>query len=148
MANSGGHQPVWRCQPLFSLKMLQSQCEKNMMFVCIISIMMTNFVVLQSKLNVSESFKVLAGLGGLDPVARKNLRGPFLIYIKRFINKQLFKVIKIIVWYFTCFLLVLYEETFFRQIQAFLYVTKMNLLGLYNDIFYQILILQALNYKY
>jgi len=38
-------------------------------------------------MNVSESFKVLAGLGGLDPVARKNLRGPFLIYIKRFINK-------------------------------------------------------------
>ena len=58
-----------------------------MMFVSIISIMIANFVVLQQKMRVSESFKVLAGIGGLDPVARKNLRGPFLIYIKRFINK-------------------------------------------------------------
>ena len=45
------------------------------------------FCKVTEKMNVSENFKVLAGLGGLDPVARKNLRGPFLIYIKRFINK-------------------------------------------------------------
>ena len=55
---SGGHQPVRRCQPPFSLKMLQSLQEKNMMFVCIISIMMTNFVVINKKMNGLETFKV------------------------------------------------------------------------------------------
>ena len=49
--------------------------------------MIVVFIISIKVANVSESFKVLAGIGGLDPVARKNLRGPFLIYIKRFINK-------------------------------------------------------------
>ena len=39
------------------------------------------------KRKFSESSKVLARLGGLDPVTRKNLRGPFPTYIKRVINK-------------------------------------------------------------